>query len=957
MFQNSRKTKSNWGLAKLLLATIAVVLFSTQASAQEAGVSGIVSGTVVDAEFGGGVSGVRVAILGTPLTATSDKDGRFIIVNVPAGEHTVMASAMYYKASRVEELEVASGGVARVDVPLYGDNSEIVELDGFTVKAKALEGSSLALLSERQKASSISDAIGSESFSRLGVGDAADALSKTTGVSIADGKYMVVRGLSDRYNNTTLNGSTVPSADPDKRAVQLDQFPSGIIESIVTTKSFTPDKAGSFTGGSVNVVTKSIPDAGFLTFSFGVSYNEKTTFRDYLASEGGDSDWLGTDDGHRSVPQVIVDAGSVPFSPNGEDQAGLELIDAAVKSFSSELAPRLKTAPLNHSFSVSFGDRYPLNDSADGPVLGVIGSFNYKRSFSAYDDGEVGRYELVGRDFQLGVKEGFVESKGVDEAQWGSVLNAAVTFGGSHEVGVKTMYNQSGADEAIYREGEYFIGAGDGTFRVRNLHYTERALSSYQLFGEHKFDGLAGLEVNWEAATSKSVQEEPDFRLFYDSVEPGENGRAAYEGNFPGPRRYWRNLDESTDELKADFKLPFGGKSGEIKFGFLTSETTRNFKERAFIYIDNLATSYDGVAYSFLDEEKLGFNGEGQIQRYVREFAGFVPKYNGIQKTDAAYMMADFRPLEKWRLVTGARIEEANIEVQSFRANGNLIPNSGDLDNSDWLPAVQIVHELTESQNLRFAYSKTLARPNFRELSPFGSFDNVGGEVFIGNSSLTRTRIENFDLRYEWFLEGTDLLAFSVFSKDMHNPIEQNYSEGQLTYVNVDEGTVSGVEFEARRRLAFLSNENSEFSVGGNFSILESEVDRSQEELIEKRLRDPDVSLTRELQGQSSLIGNLDVFWNRIEKGESYSFVYNHTGESLYLVSRDGLPDVYQAGGDSLDFIYSRSLPRGYKMKLSIKNILDDGNQIFWDDFDEHLVYSDVSKGRTISLSFSKRFE
>lgn len=953
----TRKSKSHRDLAKLLIVLFAVVLPHSSVLANLADPTGIISGTIVDAEYGGGVSDVRVAVVGTSLTARSDKEGRFIISNVPQGEHTIVATAMFYKLSRVEELTVSAANVSRVDVPIYGDNSDIVELDGFTVKAKMLEGSNLALLSERQRSSSISDAIGSESFGRLGVGDAADALSKTTGTSIIDGKYVVVRGLSDRYNNTTLNGSTVPSADPDKRAVQLDQFPAGIIESIVTSKSFTPDKAGNFTGGAVNVVTKSVPDSGFMNISVGFSYNEKTTFRDYLATSGGSSDWLGKDDGLRAIPQVVLDAESIPVVPNGQTREKLDLMDSVVKAFGSQLAPEVKTAPLNHSFSVAFGDRYLIGESAEGPVIGVIGSFNYKRSYSAYDDGEVGRYELEGRDFSLGVKQAFTESKGVDVAQWGAILNTAITFNGDHEVGIKSMYNQSGEDEGIFRTGSYREAVADGVFNARNLHYTERTLSSYQVFGEHRFRFLNGLEFDWEASKGKSVQEEPDFRLFYDSREAGEDGRASYAGNFPAPRRYWRDLDESTDEFKASFALPLGDKANELSFGLLASETERNFKERSFIYADNVPVDYQGDVDNFLSPDKLGYNDAGSIQRYIREFVGFVPKYNGTQSIDAAYLMVDFRPIDKWRLITGARLEEAKVNVQSFGSNGKPLQNDGDLDNSDWLPALQIVNELTENQNLRFAYSKTIARPNFRELSPFGSFDNVGGEVFIGNPDLLRTKIENLDLRYEWFMEGSDLLAVSVFHKTLENPIEQAYVEGQLSFLNVDEGEVSGIEFEARKQLRFLSGDVNEVSIGGNFSMIESEVDRTDVELADKRLRDPDVSLVRELQGQSSMIGNLDVLWMRPQQGSSYSLVYNHTGERLYSVSTSALPDIYELPSNSLDFIYSQNLPRGYKMKLSLKNLLDEESSRVWADFSEDLVYSNVSKGRTLSLSFSKRFE
>ncbi len=936
---------------------LVAVLVAFAAFPMHLSAAGTIAGTIVDADYGGVVSGATILNSTSGQEVRSNMNGRFFMSDVPEGECVLIVSADFYRSSRVEEVMVSSNEVTQIDIPLYEDNSDVVELDSFTVTAQVLQGSSMALLSQRRKSSSISDAIGSEDFGRLGVGDAADALSKTTGTSIVDGKYVVIRGLSDRYNNTTLNGSTVPSADPDKRAVQLDQFPSGIIESIVTTKSFTPDKSGSFTGGSVNVVTKSVPDAGFMTVSLGFGFNEKTSFSDYLSSSGGGKDWLASDDGTRAIPDLVVEAESIPTSPSGQTQEGLEFMDAIVRSFSPEMVPQVFEAPLNQSVSLAFGERYFIGNDADGLVLGIIGSLNYKRDYSAYDDGLVGRYEIVGRDLSLGASQLFDETRGVDSAQWGSVLNAALVLNENNEIGLKTMYNQSGEDEAILRVGEFPEAVAQDIFTVRNLHYTERALSSYQLYGEHQFESLNGTRLSWEIATSKSTQEEPDYRFFYDSTPVSSNGRPSYTGNFPPPRRYWRDLEETTDDYSFDVVVPLGEKASELKFGFRSIETQREFSERSFIYRDFSGEPYDGNAEAFLDSGRIGLSEDGVIQRYIREFVGFVPEYSGLMEVDAFYLMADLKPAEKLRFVLGARFEDAIVKVQSFQSDGSPFENDGDLDNADWLPAFQVVREIGENQNIRLAYSKTLARPNFRELSPFGSFDNVGGEVFIGNPDLRRTKIENIDIRYEWFLGDSDLVAVSVFQKNLEDPIELTYTEGQLTYANVPSGEVYGLELEARKQLPFLSGERHEVSLGGNLSLVESEVARSENELSDKQRRNPDVSTVREMQGQSAVVGNFDVLFSHYDLGSSFSLVYNHTGDRLYSVSDSALPDIYEEPSDSLDFVYSQKLKNGFSMKLALKNLLDSEKTRVWRDFSEDLIYSQSSSGRSVSISFSKRFE
>ena len=942
--------------ASRIFTLIAFLCSSHVASAQDANVeSGMVSGSILDAEYGGVLYDAIVTISELGKTVRSNMDGRFHFGEIPVGEYTVIVSADFYKTSRITEVRVSQGALAKVDVPMYGDTSDVFSLGTFEVKANVLEGSDLGLLNVRQKAAAISDAISSESFSRLGVGDAAGALSKITGVAISDGKYMVVRGLSDRYNNTTLNGSTVPSADPDKRAVQLDQFPAGVVDSISTAKSFTPDKSGSFTGGSVNVVTKSVPEAGFLTVGVSISYNDQTTGKDYITSVGSGSDWLGKDDGSRAVPALAANPNDIPLpaSPGFSEADKTKLVEVS-KSFSSQMDPSVEEAPLNKSFSTAFGNRYYLGGTIDEMVLGFVGSINYKRKYSSYDDGIVRRYEPGRRSDQISTPIDFNEISGTDYTQLGAVFNVALQVNGANEFGIKTLYNQSGSDRAIMRSGDFEL-AGDDFFEARTLQYTERTLKNVQLYGKHLLENVGGLQANWEVSSSKSVQNEPDYRLFYQAIP--EIGRTSYQGNFPSPRRYWRSMEETSDEYKVDFDLPLGVNSSQLKFGAVSTDTHRDFNERLFTYKGSNGVPYEGDVSTFLSDDNLELRDDGSLSRYIAESKGAVPSYYGDQDVLGAYVMADLELSEKWRMIAGARFENAEIEVQSFNASGAPNSNDGYLNDNDWLPALHFVRTLTEKQNLRMSVTRTLARPNFRELSPFGSFDNAGGEVFIGNSELVSSQIDNFDLRYEFFMDDGETFAVSAFYKDLENPIELAFKEGQLSYSNVEEASVYGLELEMRKDLPFLTGEYMRFTFGSNLSLTESEVDRNAQDFLLKSYRNPDIEATRELQGQSSIVGNADLFWEHYKMGTSLSLVYNYTGERLYSVSDGQLSDVYEDPTSDLDFIYSQTLKGGFSMKFSITNLLNEGNRFFLDETVGELVYSERSKGRSYSLSFNKKFK
>jgi len=954
MVNITRNTKSYWGLAKLSIIAIAVALVSVRASAQDA--NGIISGSVVDAEFGGGVSGARISIMGTSLAVSTDIEGRFLIAGVPEGTHTVYAIGKFYKTSTVEDLEVTAGSVSRIDIPLYGDESDIVELDGFTVTAKVLENSDLGLMAKRQRSPSIGDAIGAESLSRLGLGDAADAMSKVTGASVVDGKYVVMRGLSDRYNSTTLNGASVPSSDPNKKAVQLDQFPSGLIDVISTSKTFTPDKSGEFTGGAVDIQTKAFPDEFFLNTSISFGFRSGTTDKQVYSYSGGGDDWMGKDDGTRAFPAIALDP------VNLTNNASVEVRDEVIKSFSREMSPTKVRAPLDQSWSIAMGD----NVEFLGKRLGYVTSLSYSRDFVHLEDATETRF-LTRRsagEWIIEKVEDFEVDKTTDNVNVGAMFNVSYQLAEKHEVGIKNFLNQSGTDVAAFQQGEV-TSSEDIFLRESRLHYTERNVTSHQVYGKHQFDNLGEMKFEWDYSDSSSSQDEPDFRLFFDRVrlddypdpEPRDWGFPVGSTN----QRLFRNLSEDSKEFGFDVTLPldfWGNRNATAKFGYRSIEAEREFDEVALGFgrdSRGIGVPYIGDRDTFMDEDFIGIGSDGRLRRVIIDVTDFVPSYDGIREVEAMYAMVDIPFNEKCRFIGGVRKESADISVLSTDRWGNTLDDrTGVINEDSTLPSVNFVWSPTKKQNVRFAYSETVARPNFRELSPVSGFSAIASRLIVGNPNLQQTDIKNLDLRWELFLDSGDMFAVSAFKKDLENPIEETIAfTKEQTWQNVSEGEVAGVEFEFRK--ALFTNERHSFSFGGNYSLIDSEVTRPDNEIARKIIFDPGVTATRELQGQSDRIMNLDATWEQFKWGSSFTFSYNDTGLRLSQIADAQLPDVYQKPGEDLSFVYSQRFGDTWKLKFKVSNILETDNEDYHTFEGQQYLYSygDPSRKFSVGLSHS----
>jgi TonB-dependent receptor len=980
-------------------AYLAALLISVGITSTAFAQTGSISGTLVDSETGETLIGANIVIEGTTIGTTTDLDGNYTIRGVEPGSYGLVFSYIGYSPKTVTGVEVQADQSTTIDLAL---SPEAIGLDEVVVEAQALENTEAALLRQRQKASAVSDAISAEMISRSGSGDAAAAMTKVTGASVMDGKYVYIRGLGDRYSSTTLNGSVLPSADPDRKAFQFDLFPSNLLENIVTLKTFTPDKPGSFSGGLVDVGTKSFPENFTLQFSASTSYDTEASFSDdFIAIPGGGINWLGFANGEFELPAALADRNlRVPTEQDARDfrsgetnasrAAAADSLDRFSRAFNSMMGPDRLSAPINRSYSGSIGGQASLF----GRPIGYTGSLTYSRDYSSYDSGVFGRWDLTGATFDdatsltpevyyAGALEtalipgvdtleigNFVNQNGTEETNWGASGTLSYRPHPNHMVETTLLRTQSATSEASLLAG-FRDQTRSSTFVTRTLHYTERALLTTQLHGEHHF---AGIDVEWTGSNGQNEQNEPDLRYFSNVINVREHSGGLDTLYFlPGaneahPTRYFRNLDEDNRTLQLDVSVPFpqwAGLSSRFKFGGALDDADRTFRQRRFQYHEGRGINFQdfrGDFQSYFDQagvaDTITVNETEYFAfgPYISETSPARSNYDAARTLAAGYAMVELPVTRDFRVIGGARLESTYIETVSQDAS---LPDSirfGVLDNLDVLPSLNLVYEAGENMNVRAAVTRTLARPTFRELAPYQSFDFVGGYVFEGNPAVERTLITNYDLRWEWFMRPGEIAAVSGFYKSFDRPIERvirAQGEGKLTTVrNVPSAQVYGVEFEARKRLGDLIGAPlfRNLSIGGNLSIVQSIVDIPDEEYQLILASHPTADDTRPLEGQSPYLLNLNLSYENLAFGTAAGLYYNLFGERLVTVTNGAAPDVYEKARGDLDFTLAQELMQGFRLKASAKNILGapmEQVQIFKD---QEYTYFSYDRARTLSL-------
>ncbi|MCW0216907.1 MAG: carboxypeptidase regulatory-like domain-containing protein, partial [Prosthecobacter sp.] len=592
----------------------AISLIASQESSAQA-VKGAIRGQVQDAEFYVSLPGVTITLDGGSQTASvvSDADGNYFINDLEPGSYNLTASGEGFVRERISGIVVTPGAVKEAAVGL---TSVVVELDEFVVSAEGLidAQTSSEPLALRTELKSFTDVLGAKFISQTGASDAAKLLAKTTGVNVSDGKFVVVRGLADRYNSVTLNGLRVPSSDPDRRAVALDLFPSSVIQDIRTSKTFLPDLPGEATGANIDVKTKSVPTEDFVKLKIGSGYNSQSTGnRNYLTYNGGGTGVLGTAD-DRALPGFIKNS-TLADLPDGVFSPTLNARRQAVnQALSQELGTKEKEAPMDFSLEASLGHRTEFM----GAPTGITVAIDYSKKYSYSDKDSLGRYlfnanganaglvQSVSRvvvppdqiddivNANLGGNSAYPSSGilpygmrvGQETMRAGMLVSAGFQPSDHDEVTMTYFFNRIAEDRANLQFGFKPDDPDTSPYR-ESLTYTERQIRTWQLAGEHHvFGNTADMKVNWALSYNQSSQLEPDQRFIAQNYDLGDNfGQYSFPiQNQPFVQRVWRELFDESYSARMDIETDLFGNSlpedltAKVRFGGLLDYTDRTYR-------------------------------------------------------------------------------------------------------------------------------------------------------------------------------------------------------------------------------------------------------------------------------------------------------------------------------------------------------------------------------------------
>lgn len=878
-------------------------------------------GQVLDAATRQPLPGAQVVLGDGPRGVVAGVEGRFQIDRVPAGNNAITVLLIGYAPRTITDLDVTEGAITRIDVLM---ERQAIAVGGITVSAEVERGSAVALVSEQRRAEGVVNAISAEQISRSPDGDAAAAVRRVSGVTVQDGRYVFVRGLGERYTTSSLNGTRIPSPEPERKIVPLDLFPAGLLQAISTAKTFTPDQPGDFSGGNVDIRTPTFPARTTWSFSLSSGWDAEATGRTLLRAPIEGREWLASATGPREIPEAAS-------SFSGSASRGEE-VNRVVNSFRPVWMTREGSGRLPLSVGSSVGGSSPLF----GQTVGYLASLTYGTSESARVDER--RARIGTGDVPI---DAYTGSSGSSSVLWGGIANVAALVGTHSQIHLNNTYNRS-ADNTARRE----VGTDENTqatVRIDRLTYVERVVRSHQLRGEHQL-GMRH-RLDWSANVSAVSRSEPDRSEFVTWLDPEV---PVWFNDFEGAVRTFGSLEEDAREATAQYAFSFGqdrGNPNRIRIGGALRRTERDTRSQGF-RIQSFDWSpadprWQASPETFFDGRHSGPN--DAIFLLARELSG--GSYDAADDLAAAFAMAELNPLDRLRLIGGVRVERYTLTVNAENQLGQR--SVVDRDYTDLLPAISAIVAVAEDHQLRFAASRTLARPEYRELAPITYREVLGGEQVIGNAELERTLIQNFDARWEWYPAPGEVLSIGFFAKRFDRPVEERYlarsGTDTRTFVNAASATNEGIELEANTGLGRVAAALDPLSAFTNVTLMRSRVTTGI-----------DGDAERPMVGQAPYVVNAGLTWAGTGQDWTGTLLYNVVGKRIVNARASGatVSDVVERPRHVVDLSLRFPLPGQASGKLDLKNLLDTPVEVRQGT----IVRSSYRTGRSVSAGVSWRW-
>ncbi len=859
-----------------------------------------ISGKILDGETALPVSGATILIKGDSKGVSSDVDGNFFISLTPGKKHTLVVSSVAYQTKEITDIDLTNGETPVLNITL---NKISKELEGVVVRASARRESVATLYSAQKLSSSISDGISADVIKKSPDRNTGDVLKRVSGTSVQDDKFVVIRGLSERYNTALLNNAILPSTEPDKKAFAFNIIPASVVDNIVIYKSATPDLPGDFAGGAARITTKQYPSSKLSELGLSIGYNSLTTFKPFKNSQpNGKLDFLGFLDNSRSIPNAYY------MYRNGFINQSNDYKISTTKMFPNNYGYQDASASLpNLSLSYTGGNSKIYSGSKKLGYIYTIG-YGMGRQFKPSD--------LYEYDINKAEQYHYNTDYYIQKRNLNALLNLAYSLNSNNTLSWKNLFNNDFAKTTGLRNGQNISNGLNNILYYRSVlnEAKQDGLFNSVLEGKHKLNKNT---LDWNLSYSLTYRSEPDQRILtFSSTDNTNFYRKLSNENSPSIQnagRIYSLIYENVFGANANYLVPFTlfDKDQKLKIGYSGYYRLKNVEVNALGYA-SLSTLGQEIPASTSGNMFNIFTPEN-IDRYgitIANIGNNTADYQGKGLLNAGYVMLNNRLVDKIKFDWGVRMENYNQELIPVKGI-----NAVTRENLDFLPSGNLTFEITPKTNIRVAGFQSVNRPEFREIASYSLYDYNTDYIYRGNPDLVRSKNTNADLRFEHYHAPGEIISASVFYKYFNNPIEQiNQGNSILSYQNAIDAKVYGAELEFRKKLDFIKGDffnNTTFYT--NLSYIKGDI----------QLAGSGIS-NGLMQGLSPYLINGGLYYS--DNALSFNILYNRIGPRLSFRGQgDAGMDIYEKPRNVLDAQLSKFfMKKKLEVKLTAGDILAD---------------------------------